>query len=85
MRRDGRKEPAEIAGVVGDQDKIAIPRIGGDAPILPAGLADMGDMFGRISGVTGNRTQIEAETFIDQEPHPAAIVVGFRREVRAGA
>ena len=84
MHRLHRIEPAEIAGVVGDQHEIAFGGVARDVPVLPSGLADTGDMLGFVPGLAGDRNRIDAQTLIDQEPHRTSIVASFRRVLCAG-
>jgi hypothetical protein len=44
----------------------------------------MGNMLGFVSGLAGDRNQIDGQTLIDQKPHPTWIVASFRRVLRAG-
>ena len=77
-------ETAEIAGVVGDEDKIAVAGVAHDIPVLPAGAADMRDMLRLMAGLPGDGDQVDGEAFVDQEPHDTAMVSSFRRARRTG-
>ena len=54
MQRFGRVEPAEIAGVVGDQHEVAGGGVTNDMPVLPSGPPDAGDVLRFVSGLMGN-------------------------------
>jgi hypothetical protein len=41
-------------------------------------------VLGFVSRVAGNRNQIDAQTLIDQKSHFIAMVISFRRMLRAG-
>jgi hypothetical protein len=73
-------ETAEIAGVVGDEDKITVTRIAGDVPVLPTGLADMCHVLGVMAHLPGDSDQVDAEAFVDQKPHDAAMMSSLRRD-----
>lgn len=47
-------EPAEIAGVVGDQHKVAFGGVAQDVPVLPPGHADMGNVLSLIASQAGD-------------------------------
>src|SRR5215469_6136766 len=47
----------EIAGVVGDEDKIAVAGIAHDIPVLPARAADMRDVLRFMAGLPGDTNQ----------------------------
>jgi hypothetical protein len=74
-----RVEFPEIAGVIGDKDKIAVAGVAHDIPVLPARAADMCDVLGFMSRLPGDSDQVDAEAFIDQKPHDIAMVSSFRR------
>jgi len=77
-------KPAKVAGVVGDKHEVTFGRMTRDVPVLPAGLANSGHVLRFVPRVVGDRDQIDAQTLIDQKPHPVAIVANFRREVCVG-
>jgi hypothetical protein len=55
-----------------------------NVPVLPTGLADMGDVLGFVSSLSGDRNQIDAQALIDQKPHSIPIGTSFRRVLRIG-
>ena len=79
-----RIELPEIAGVVGNEDEIALSGIADDIPVFPAGPADTGDVSGFMAGYRGDSDQVDAEAFVDQKPHDTAMVSSFRRLRRNG-
>jgi len=79
-----RIELPEIAGVVGNEDEIALSGIADDVPVFPAGPADTGDVLGFMAGYPGDSDQVDAEAFVDQKPHDTAMVSSFRRLRRNG-
>ena len=79
-----RIELPEIAGVVGNEDVIALSGIADDVPVFPAGPADTGDVLGFMAGYPGDSDQVDAEAFVDQKPHDTAMVSSFRRLRRNG-
>ena len=74
-----RIELPEIAGVVGNEDEIALSGIADDVPVFPAGPADTGDVLGFMAGYPGDSDQVDAEAFVDQKPHETAMVSSLRR------
>jgi hypothetical protein len=84
MERLHRVELAKIAGVVGDEDEIAVTGVPRDIPVLPAGVADMRDMLGLVASFPGDSNQVDAEAFVDQKPHDTAMSSSFRRPRRDG-
>ena len=84
MQRLRRIELPEVAGVVGDEDKIALAGVAHDIPVLPAGAADMRDVAGFMAALPGDGDQVHAEAFVDQEPHDTAMASSRRRPRRTG-
>jgi hypothetical protein len=84
MQRLRRIKLPEIARVVGDEDEIALAGIADDAPIFPAGPADMDDVLGHMAGFPGDSDQVDAEAFVDQKPHDTAMVSSLPRPRRSG-
>jgi hypothetical protein len=79
MQRLRRIETAEVARVVGDEDKVAVAGIAHDVPVFPALLADMRDVLGVMTRPPGDGNQVDAEAFVDQKPHDTAMVSTRRR------
>jgi hypothetical protein len=84
MQRLRGIELPEIARVVGDEHKIVVAGVGNDIPILPAGTADMRDVLRFMAGFPGDGDQVDAEAFVDQEPHDTAMASSLRRPRRTG-
>jgi hypothetical protein len=70
-------ELPEIAGVVGDEDKIAVAGVAHDIPVLPARSADMRDVLSFMAGFPGDGDQVDAEAFVNQNPHDTAMAWDF--------
>ena len=79
MQRLGCIESPEIAGIVGDKNKITVAGVACDVPVFPAGLAGMGDVLGVMARLPGNGNQVDAEAFVNQKPHDTATVSSLRR------
>jgi hypothetical protein len=84
MQRLRRVETPEIAGVIGDEDKVSVACIAHNVPVFPSGLADMCYVLGVMARLPGDGNQVGAETFVDQEPHDTAMVSTRRRALCAG-
>lgn len=84
MQRFGGVEAAEIAGIVGNENEIALAGVARDIPVFPAGPADMGNMPRVMAGLPGDGNQVEAKAFVDQKPHDTATVSSLRRARRTG-
>ena len=84
MQRLRRIELPEIARVVGDEDQIVVAGVARDIPVLPARAADMRDVPGFMAALPGDGDQVDAEAFVDQEPHDTAMVSSRRRPRRTG-
>jgi hypothetical protein len=69
MQRVRRIEMPEIAGIISDEDEIAVPCAAQDIPVLPARATDMRDMPGFMAGLPGGNDQVDAEAFVDQKSH----------------
>jgi hypothetical protein len=79
-----RIELPEIAGVIGDEDKIAVAGVAHDIPVLPACAADMRNVPGFMTAFPGDGDQVDAEAFVDQKAHDIAMVSSRRRRWRTG-
>ena len=84
MQRLRRIETPEVAGVVGDEDKVAVAGVTDHVPVFPAGLADMRDVLSVMARLPGDGNQVDSETFVDQKPHDTAMVSSLRRVRRTG-
>ncbi len=84
MERLRGVELPEVARIVGDEDEIAVAGAAQDIPVLPAGPADMCDVSGFMTRFAGNSDQVDAEAFVDQKPHDAAMASRRRRPRRTG-
>ena len=78
-------ETAEIAGVVGDEDKITVSSVAHDIPVFPSCPADMGEVLSVMPRLPGDGNQVDAEAFVDQKPHDTAIASRRRRLRRTGS
>jgi hypothetical protein len=63
MQRLRRIELPEITGIVRDENKIAVPSVAHDIPVLPARAADMCDVLRFMAGFPGDGDQVDAEAF----------------------
>ena len=69
---------------VDDESEVAVARLAQDVPVFPASPADVRDVARLVAGLSGNGSQMNAEAFVDQEPHGSAMVWIRRRRLRAG-
>jgi len=58
----------KIARIVGDEDEIAGAGVVQDAPILPAGLAEVGDVVSFTAGSAGDGNQVDAQAGAADQP-----------------